>query len=101
MRRPSRRIALLCLGAATLLLSACGKDFNGFGEMQGWGGYTKQFGDVDGYGDKQVGLCTYTGGCMPENAENGVTANSYKGTDSSGDHAGSMDSGSSSSDSGN
>jgi hypothetical protein len=63
---------IIILSVATLTLCSCGKDFNtGFGEYEGWGGYTKGFGDIDGYGDKQVGLCSYTGGCMPEKATEG------------------------------
>jgi hypothetical protein len=88
---------LACLAAMGLLLSACGKDFNGFGETEGFGGYTKGFGDVEGYGNKQVGLCSYTGGCMPEESEDGSTATgSYKSSRdrSGGAAADSSDSGS-------
>jgi hypothetical protein len=75
--------AFFTLAAACLMLSGCGKDFNkGFGEMEGWGGYTKGFGDVDEGMDKPVGLCSYTGGCMPDKAEEGTDPNSFKGTKS-------------------
>ena len=63
------RVGLSVAGAAAacLLLAGCGKDFGtGFGESEGWGGYTKQFGDVDEGMDKPVGLCSYTGGCTPQ-----------------------------------
>ncbi len=60
---------VLCAGLLATL-AGCGKDFNGFGEEEGFGGYTKQFGNVD-ESYKPVGLCTYTGGCMTEkNAPN-------------------------------
>ncbi len=87
MKLPVSTFTLACLGATALMLSGCGKDFNeGFGETQGWGGYTKGFGDVDEGLDTPVGLCSYTGGCMPSGWNQGVTANSYKG-DLSGAHA--------------
>jgi len=60
-----------CLGA-TLLLSACGKDANGFGDVDlGTSGSTRGYGDVDVGMDKSVGLCSYLGGCMPEGATEG------------------------------
>ena len=83
MRFP-KSYAFACLGAMGLLLSGCGGDFTkGFGELEGWGGYTKQYGEVDEGMNKPVGLCSYTGGCMPEKKEDdGVTPNSFKGTKS-------------------
>lgn len=75
-------------GFCTLLLSGCGKDFNGFGELQGWGGYTQQFGEVSGYGSKEVGLCSYTGGCMQDRGDGETDPNSFKGTKSARDNSG-------------
>jgi hypothetical protein len=63
MQLPRWIALLLCLGALTAL-SGC-QDYNGFGYSDGFGGYTKGYGDVD-ESYKPVGLCSYLGGCAPE-----------------------------------
>jgi hypothetical protein len=64
MRFRKWALPLICLCALSAL-SGCGKDFgNGFGNLDGWGGYTRPYGNVD-ESYKPVGLCSYTGGCTP------------------------------------
>jgi hypothetical protein len=84
MKNRSRLFTLACV-SMLLLLSAC-DDTKGWGESEGFGGYTKGFGDVKGYGNEEVGLCTYLGGCMPDESESTTAAK--RSTDKSGDHAG-------------
>jgi hypothetical protein len=73
--------AAFCLCAVALLLSGCGGDYNGYGEYdEGWG-ESKGFGDVQGYGFEQVGLCSYIGGCMPEDDKSSASSSGRPATD--------------------
>lgn len=77
----------------TLLLCGCGQDYNGWGDEEGFGGSTKGFGDVKGYGSEEVGLCTYTGGCMPDEKSDDDTSTKAKksGGGHPGDHSSGLD----------